>query len=199
MAEILRPALAEGPLRDYLQIVIVSHLTMDSAAADLAQAWLITDGTAPAAAPSIGAIRIDQSGPLRLGTVLDDVMRRVIRKEAAAVKRRIIGVLSFGPWRLDADESTLSGMDGEKTVRLTEKERDILIVLHGADGKVMPRRALLDEIWGYAEGIETHTLETHIYRLRRKIEDDPAKPQYLLTEEDGYRLCDAAAAASTRL
>ena len=76
--------------------------------------------------------------------------------------------------------------DGRK-VRLTEKETNILKFLHASAGTV-PRDILLHEVWGYGPAVATHTLETHIYRLRKKIEQDPAKAQILLTEGGGYRL-----------
>ena len=78
--------------------------------------------------------------------------------------------------------------EGREAVQLTEKERDLLLALHRRGGAIVTRRELLDEVWGYGDGIETHTLETHIYRLRQKIEDDPANPVHLMTEEPGYRL-----------
>ena len=77
-------------------------------------------------------------------------------------------------------------VDGRK-VRLTEKETNILKFLHANAGTV-PRDILLHEVWGYGPAVATHTLETHIYRLRKKIEQDPAKAQILLTEGGGYRL-----------
>lgn len=77
---------------------------------------------------------------------------------------------------------------GERTIRLTEKERDILLALLKAPNHRIDRKAMLDQVWGYASDVETHTLETHIYRLRQKMEEDPAKPAILVTEGDGYRL-----------
>jgi DNA-binding response OmpR family regulator len=76
--------------------------------------------------------------------------------------------------------------EGRK-VRLTEKETNILKFLHASAGTV-PRDILLHEVWGYGPAVATHTLETHIYRLRKKIEQDPARAQILLTEGGGYRL-----------
>lgn len=73
-------------------------------------------------------------------------------------------------------------------VRLTEKETAILKYLYRAGEKVVTRDVLLHEVWGYNSGVTTHTLETHIYRLRQKIEPDPSNARILLTETGGYRL-----------
>jgi DNA-binding response OmpR family regulator len=78
-------------------------------------------------------------------------------------------------------------IEGTRKVRLTEKEADILKFLAAASATV-PRETLLHEVWGYNPAVTTHTLETHIYRLRRKIEANPGKAEILLTEEGGYRL-----------
>jgi DNA-binding response OmpR family regulator len=77
--------------------------------------------------------------------------------------------------------------DGGKRIRLTEKETNILKYLQRAGGTVS-REVLLHEVWGYNPAVSTHTLETHIYRLRQKIEKDPSHAQLLVTESGGYRL-----------
>jgi len=75
-----------------------------------------------------------------------------------------------------------------KSVRLTEKENDILKFLYQNLETIVSREILLHEVWGYNSKVTTHTLETHIYRLRQKIEIDPANACFLITETGGYRL-----------
>ena len=91
----------------------------------------------------------------------------------------------IGPYTFHPSAKLLQ--DGARKVRLTEKETNILKFLHASAGTV-PRDILLHEVWGYGPAVATHTLETHIYRLRKKIEQDPQKAQILLTEGGGYRL-----------
>ena len=74
------------------------------------------------------------------------------------------------------------------SIRLTEKENNILKFLYKNLGNVISRETLLHEVWGYNSKVTTHTLETHIYRLRQKIEDDPSNAYFLVTEAGGYRL-----------
>jgi DNA-binding response OmpR family regulator len=76
----------------------------------------------------------------------------------------------------------------QKKIRLTEKETNILKYLYRAQPRPVPRDELLTEVWGYNAGVTTHTLETHVYRLRQKIEPDPQHARLLLTEAGGYRL-----------
>ena len=76
----------------------------------------------------------------------------------------------------------------EKKVRLTEKETSILKFLYRAGDKVVGRDTLLGEVWDYNAGVTTHTLETHVYRLRQKIELNPSNAEILVTEPGGYRL-----------
>ena len=75
----------------------------------------------------------------------------------------------------------------DKRIRLTEKETNILKYLHRC-GDTVPRETLLHEVWGYNPAVTTHTLETHIYRLRQKIEENPGEARILVTESGGYRL-----------
>jgi DNA-binding response OmpR family regulator len=76
----------------------------------------------------------------------------------------------------------------QRKIRLTEKETSILKYLYRAGDKPVTREELLTEVWGYNAGVTTHTLETHVYRLRQKIEPEPGGAKLLLTETGGYRL-----------
>ncbi|HMO43234.1 MAG TPA: response regulator transcription factor [Phenylobacterium sp.] len=78
--------------------------------------------------------------------------------------------------------------ESQRKIRLTEKETNILKYLYRAGDKPVSREELLAEVWGYNAGVTTHTLETHVYRLRQKIEPDPGNARLLLTEAGGYRL-----------
>jgi DNA-binding response OmpR family regulator len=75
-----------------------------------------------------------------------------------------------------------------KSIRLTEKENNILKFLYQNLKTIVSREILLREVWGYNSKVTTHTLETHIYRLRQKIEIDPTNACFLITETGGYRL-----------
>jgi DNA-binding response OmpR family regulator len=73
-------------------------------------------------------------------------------------------------------------------LRLTEKEAAILERLEQAQGAILPKAELLADVWGYGPSVATRTLETHIHRLRRKLDAEPNYPQALSTEDGGYRL-----------
>ncbi len=96
-------------------------------------------------------------------------------------------ILKIGNHTLDVRES-LWISTGKESVRLTEKEVAILSYLARLKGSTISREDLLSCVWDYAQTVETHTLETHIYRLRQKIEDDPSNPKIILTMDDGYKL-----------
>ncbi|MGB8278780.1 MAG: response regulator transcription factor [Methylovirgula sp.] len=93
----------------------------------------------------------------------------------------------IGPFTFQPGSKHLINEKGGK-LRLTEKETAILRFLYRAGQAVVTRDVLLREVWGYNSNVTTHTLETHIYRLRQKIERDPAKSQLLITEAGGYKL-----------
>src|SRR3546814_11729067 len=84
--------------------------------------------------------------------------------------------------------------ESKKKVRLTEKETSILKYLYRSGDAVVGREKLLGEVWGYNAGVTTHTLETHVYRLRQKIEEDPSAAAILVPEPCGYRLIPCASA-----
>ena len=96
-------------------------------------------------------------------------------------------VFQLGPYTFKPAQKMLLD-DRERKIRLTEKETNILKFLYRASASVVAREVLLHEVWGYNAGVTTHTLETHIYRLRQKIEPDPANARLLVTESGGYRL-----------
>jgi len=96
-------------------------------------------------------------------------------------------VFQLGPYTFKPAMKILETEDAKK-IRLTEKETNILKYLYRAQDGVVAREVLLHEVWGYNAGVTTHTLETHIYRLRQKIEPDPANVRLLVTESGGYRL-----------
>ena len=97
-------------------------------------------------------------------------------------------IFTIGPYAFRPSAKLLTHPDTRKKVRLTEKETAILKYLYRAGDRVIGRDTLLGEVWGYNAEVTTHTLETHVYRLRQKIERDPAAAEILVTEPGGYRL-----------
>ncbi|KXV55447.1 transcriptional regulator [Acetobacter tropicalis] len=97
-------------------------------------------------------------------------------------------VFTIGPYTFRPSAKLLQDPQKNRRIRLTEKETAILKFLYRAGTRPVPRQVLLNEVWGYNAAVTTHTLETHIYRLRQKIEPDPANASLLITEGGGYRL-----------
>jgi DNA-binding response OmpR family regulator len=97
-------------------------------------------------------------------------------------------VFTIGQYTFRPAGKVLVGKDPKQRLRLTAKEVEILKFLYKHANRVITRQTLLDEVWGYNAGVTTHTLETHVYRLRQKIEIDPANCRLLLTAPGGYRL-----------
>lgn len=97
-------------------------------------------------------------------------------------------VFTLGPYSFRPAAKLLEEESSGEKVRLTEKETAILKYLYGAAPEVVSRETLLSDVWGYNSGVTTHTLETHVYRLRQKMEQDPGAAVLLVTEPGGYRL-----------
>lgn len=121
--------------------------------------------------------------PFRLGVLIARLRAQLRRHERGDDEAFAIGAYSFRP----SARLLVHDASGAR-LRLTEKEAAILQFLRRAGGAAVSRRLLLERVWGYHAEADTHTLETHIYRLRQKIEADPARPRLLLTEPGGYRL-----------
>ena len=97
-------------------------------------------------------------------------------------------IFDLGPYQFQPSAKLLEVKDNQKKIRLTEKETAILKYLYKAGGNPVGRDELLAEVWGYNSGVTTHTLETHIYRLRQKIEAEQDIGRILMTEPGGYSL-----------
>ncbi|MFP6757567.1 MAG: response regulator transcription factor [Alphaproteobacteria bacterium] len=121
--------------------------------------------------------------PFRLGVLLARIRAQLRQHELTED-----AVFPIGPYSFQPGAKLLLDPETKKKIRLTEKETSILKYLYRAGDKVVGRDVLLDEVWGYNAAVATHTLETHIYRLRQKIEADPSNAQILITETGGYRL-----------
>jgi DNA-binding response OmpR family regulator len=102
---------------------------------------------------------------------------------------------AIGPYVFHPSKKLLRESTTHRRIRLTPKEAEILRFLYRSDDQPVDRQMLLHEVWGYNSGVTTHTLETHIYRLRQKIESNPAMPALVLTEGGGYRLKPEIASA----
>ena len=163
---------------------------------------------------SLGACRLtyaqDVKCPILLLTERDEVSSTVFGQDARAsdyilkpfkfpilLARINIQLLKYeksydrtftlGPYTFYPAIKMLKTHDNNE-IQLTEKETDILKFLYHTVEDVVPRDILLHEVWGYNNSVTTHTLETHIYRLRQKIERNPSAAELLVTETGGYRL-----------
>lgn len=120
--------------------------------------------------------------PFRFSVILARIRYHLRNYDASEV-----GLLKIGESVFKPSSKLLIRAAGSKCL-LTEKEVAILKFLYRANAVVVPRDVLLRELWGYNSSVTTHTLETHIYRLRQKIELDPSDAQILVTEGGGYKL-----------
>ncbi|MBT5049271.1 MAG: response regulator transcription factor [Rhodospirillaceae bacterium] len=121
--------------------------------------------------------------PFRLGVLLARIRAQLRQHE-----RSEDAVFSLGPYSFRPAAKMLLSPDSNNKIRLTEKESAILKYLLRSGDSVVGRDELLNDVWGYNSGVTTHTLETHVYRLRQKLEKDPSNAEILVTEPGGYRL-----------
>ena len=121
--------------------------------------------------------------PFRLGILLARLRAHLRQHEHSED-----AVFDVGPFSFRPAAKMLIDAETNRSIRLTEKETAILKYLYRAGDRVVDRDTLLNEVWGYNAGVTTHTLETHVYRLRQKIENDPSTAHILVTEPGGYRL-----------
>jgi DNA-binding response OmpR family regulator len=120
--------------------------------------------------------------PFRFAVLLARIRAQLRQYEQSEDATFVVGPYTFKP-----SQKLMTDQKGGK-VRLTEKEAAIIKYLYRAEQKVVTRDILLEEVWGYNSGVTTHTLETHVYRLRQKIERDPSNAEILVTESGGYKL-----------
>ena len=120
--------------------------------------------------------------PFRYPVLLKSIETQLHKFKKSENTQYGIGKYAFKP------NSKILETNESKSIRLTEKENNILKFLYKNLGNFISREILLHEVWGYNSTVTTHTLETHIYRLRQKFEDDPSNAYFLITEPGGYKL-----------
>jgi DNA-binding response OmpR family regulator len=118
-----------------------------------------------------------------------------IRNQLRSFESSDDAVFTIGPYLFRPAAKVLQHPATNRRIHLTSKEVALLKFLHRADNQTVQRQDLLNEVWGYNTGVTTHTLETHVYRLRQKIEVNPCDPRFLVTHRNGYRLNPEGAVA----
>ena len=121
--------------------------------------------------------------PFRLGVLLARLRAHIRQHEMSEDAS-----FSVGPYMFRPAIKVLQRNDGRKDISLSDKENAILKQLYRAGDTAVTCEALYAGIWDHSAALMTHTLQTHIYRLRQKIEENPSEPQILLSEHGGYRL-----------
>lgn len=127
--------------------------------------------------------------PLRLGEAVDRIRYLLSGRNRFSGP---LGKLYFNGLEFDAEDSSLTDRESANSIKLTDKERLIVTALYDAPDHQLSRKDLLQTAWGYGENIETHTLETHLYRLRQKIEEGLGRREFIETFDGIYRLINPA-------
>jgi DNA-binding response OmpR family regulator len=122
--------------------------------------------------------------PIRLGSLLDHLLQK-----AFLLQKPLI--LTHGLFTLDRTTKSLCHTDGAE-VKLTDKELDLFLFLYGHFPNALSKDDILKHVWHYAADVTTHTVETHIYRLRQKC-DMLFKTALIETTDEGYKLYDPPA------
>lgn len=121
--------------------------------------------------------------PCKLENLLDSVLSCVNFSSRGAN-----AIISFGDYTLDSFHKQLLNSKNGSATKLTEREIAIINYLYKTKGKTVSKGELLSEVWEYNPEATTHTVETHIYRLRQKIDADNHGQNPIITEENGYSL-----------
>lgn len=122
--------------------------------------------------------------PLRLGDLTDRV-RYILSGRGRFARSSMI---EFAGFILNTEDGVMTDEVSETQVRLTDKEKLLIISLYEQDTKSLDRQGLLQKVWGYADTAETHTLETHLYRLRQKLEESFSVKDLIVTKDGIYTL-----------
>jgi DNA-binding response OmpR family regulator len=180
-------AAAALAIADGCALMVVAGAVPDASQAELCRSWIAARDTPPVALAddSGSAHALEAAGALTLAKPVR--IAALARALAEAGRGAGQAELAFGPLRFRPATRELECGAGPPA-RLTEKEAAILVYLHGAGDRLVPRDELLGQVWGYAGAVTTHTLETHIYRLRRKLASGAPHGPSLLGEAGGYRL-----------
>lgn len=121
--------------------------------------------------------------PLSLDSFLNQLLSQINLLDNSAD-----GYLHFNRYELRPSAKEILNSRNDEVIKLTEKEVAIIKYLYKARDKIVSKNELLQEVWGYRPDVTTHTIETHIYRLRQKVEHDEAEAQLIMTEDGGYKL-----------
>ena len=117
-----------------------------------------------------------------------NVLVAKIRSNIRQFEQSEFAILRFGRFSFKPGDKILLNNSSKEEVRLTDKETAIIKLLYLSGGEVVTRATLLEEVWGYNTTLTTHTLETHIYRIRQKVGNATSGQDFIATESEGYRM-----------